>query len=75
MRYYDDSKGTNVDAVARALDSFHQPVVLIMGGRDKGGSYQALEARLPHKVRQVIVMGEAAETIAAPCSISCRSNL
>jgi UDP-N-acetylmuramoylalanine--D-glutamate ligase len=63
VRYYDDSKGTNVDAVARALDSFHQPVVLIMGGRDKGGSYQAIEARLPDKVRQVIVMGEAAETI------------
>jgi len=63
VRYYDDSKGTNVDAVARALDSFHQPVVLIMGGRDKGGSYQALETRLPNKVRQVIVMGEAAETI------------
>jgi UDP-N-acetylmuramoylalanine--D-glutamate ligase len=63
VRYYDDSKGTNVDAVARALDSFHQPVVLIMGGRDKGGSYRVLEERLKQKVRQLIVMGEAAETI------------
>jgi len=64
VRYYDDSKGTNVDAVARALDSFHQPVVLIMGGRDKGGSYRVLEKRLEQKVCQLIVMGEAAETIA-----------
>ena len=63
VRYYDDSKGTNVDAVARALDSFHQPIVLIMGGRDKGGSYRVLEERLKQKVRQLIVMGEAAETI------------
>ena len=64
VRYYDDSKATNVDAVARALDSFAQPVVLIMGGRDKGGSYQALEARLRQKVCQLIVMGEAADIIA-----------
>jgi UDP-N-acetylmuramoylalanine--D-glutamate ligase len=64
VRYYDDSKGTNVDAVARALDSFHQPVVLIMGGRDKGGSYRVLEKRLKQKVRQLIVLGEAAEIIA-----------
>ena len=63
VRYYDDSKGTNVDAVARALDSFQQPVVLIMGGRDKGGSYRVLEERMEQKVRQLIVMGEAAETI------------
>ncbi len=64
VRYYDDSKGTNVDAVARALESFHQPVVLIMGGRDKGGSYQVLEKHLEQKVRQLIVMGEAAQVIA-----------
>ena len=64
VRYYDDSKATNVDAVARALDGFAQPVVLIMGGRDKGCSYKALEALLGHKVCQLIVMGEAADTIA-----------
>lgn len=64
VRYYDDSKATNVDAVARALDSFHQPVVLIMGGRDKGGSYHVLDERLQTKVCQLIVMGEAGEAIA-----------
>jgi UDP-N-acetylmuramoylalanine--D-glutamate ligase len=64
VRYYDDSKATNVDAVARALEGFHQPVVLIMGGRDKGGSYRALEDLLRQKVSQLIVLGEAAQRIA-----------
>jgi UDP-N-acetylmuramoylalanine--D-glutamate ligase len=63
VRYYDDSKATNVDAVVRALESFEQPVVLIMGGRDKGGGYQALEAPLRRKVSQLVVLGEAAATI------------
>ena len=37
--FYDDSKGTNVGAVVAALDGFPRPVVLIAGGRDKGGDY------------------------------------
>lgn len=65
VRYYDDSKATNVDAVARALDCFEQPVVLIMGGRDKGGDYRPLEARLGLKATRLIVLGEAAQAIAA----------
>jgi UDP-N-acetylmuramoylalanine--D-glutamate ligase len=64
VRYYDDSKATNVDAVARALEGFDQPVVLIMGGRDKGGSYRGLEDLLRRKVSRLIVLGEAAQRIA-----------
>ena len=45
-RYYDDSKGTNVGAVVAALDGFPRPVVLIAGGRDKGGDYAPLAAVL-----------------------------
>jgi UDP-N-acetylmuramoylalanine--D-glutamate ligase len=63
VRYYDDSKATNVDAVARALEGFHEPVVLIMGGRDKGGSYRVLEGILRQKVSRLIVLGEAAGII------------
>lgn len=63
VKYYDDSKGTNVDAVARALESFSSPVVLIMGGRDKGGEYSALNPQLDRIVKHVIVMGEAGEKI------------
>ncbi len=65
VRYYDDSKATNVDAVCRALGGFGAPVVLIMAGRDKGGGYQALEEQVAAKVRALVVLGEAADTIRA----------
>lgn len=63
VRFYDDSKATNVDAVARALESFDSPVVLIMGGRDKGGGYESLRKQFAQCVKQLIVIGEAAEKI------------
>ncbi|MCL5277850.1 MAG: UDP-N-acetylmuramoyl-L-alanine--D-glutamate ligase, partial [Deltaproteobacteria bacterium] len=62
--YYDDSKATNVDAVAVALKSFSAPVILIMGGRDKGGDYGPLSRLIKEKVKRVLVMGEAKERIA-----------
>ena len=40
--FYDDSKGTNVGAVMRALQSFSQPVILLLGGRDKEGDFETL---------------------------------
>jgi UDP-N-acetylmuramoylalanine--D-glutamate ligase len=65
--YFDDSKGTNVGAVVAALDGFPRPVVLIAGGRDKGGSYQPLAEVLgrPGAGRAVVVIGEAAARIEA----------
>lgn len=63
VKYYDDSKATNVDAVLRALESFFSPVVLIMGGRDKGGSYESLRSQVGQKVKLLILLGEAAEKI------------
>jgi UDP-N-acetylmuramoylalanine--D-glutamate ligase len=63
ISYYNDSKATNVGAVARALESFDVPVILIMGGRDKGGSYSLLEKFIPGRVKRLIVMGEAREKI------------
>ncbi len=62
VRYFDDSKGTNTDAVIKALDCFDFPVILIMGGRGKGGSggngFQVLKEAVAQKVKQLIVMGE-----------------
>ena len=63
--YVDDSKGTNVDAVVRALEAFDRPTVLIMGGRDKGGDYTVLRPGLEKTVKQLVVMGEAAAIIEA----------
>jgi UDP-N-acetylmuramoylalanine--D-glutamate ligase len=64
VRYYDDSKGTNVDAVVAGLDGFPRPLALIAGGRDKGGSYAPLRAVLERNhTRGVVVIGEAAPLI------------
>ncbi len=66
VRYYDDSKGTNVGAVVTALAGISEPkAVLIAGGRDKEGSYVPLVEALRVKGRAVVVIGEAADRIAA----------
>ena len=63
VRYYDDSKGTNVGSVIRALDTFSAPVILLLGGRDKDGDFQNLKPLLVGKARQVILFGEARDRI------------
>lgn len=72
VRFFDDSKATNVDAVARALESFTHPLVLIMGGRDKGGTFSALKELVHKHVKTLIVMGEARGKIAAALAGACR---
>ncbi|MDD5167857.1 MAG: UDP-N-acetylmuramoyl-L-alanine--D-glutamate ligase, partial [Syntrophales bacterium] len=59
VSYYDDSKGTNVDAVQRALETFHTPVVLLLGGRDKAGDFESLIPEIKAKVKSLILFGEA----------------
>ena len=63
VRYYDDSKGTNVGSVIRALDTFSAPVILLLGGRDKDGDFQNLKPLRAAKAKQVILFGEARERI------------
>ncbi len=61
--FFNDSKATNVDAVIRAVESFTRPVVLIMGGLDKGGDFQKLRKVLARNTKRLIVLGQAAELI------------
>jgi UDP-N-acetylmuramoylalanine--D-glutamate ligase len=64
VRYYDDSKGTNVGAAVTALLGLREDrAVLIAGGRDKGGTYVPLVEALRTKGRAVVLMGEAAPMI------------
>ena len=63
VRFYDDSKGTNVGSVIRALDTFPATVILLLGGRDKDGDFDALKTILPRKAKKVILFGEARERI------------
>lgn len=61
--YYNDSKATNVDATRKAVESFDGGLWLILGGRDKQGDFQALEASLAGRIRRILLIGEAAEAI------------
>ncbi len=66
VRYYDDSKGTNVGASVAALSGLQEArAVLIAGGRDKLGDYGPLVAALREKGRALVVLGEAADRIEA----------
>ena len=74
VQFYDDSKGTNIDAVARALEVFDRPVVLIMGGRDKGGDFKQLQMLVQQHAKKLIVMGEAGDTIKSALKDVCRNG-
>lgn len=64
VRFYNDSKATNLDATVRAITAFEPGSVhLILGGRDKGASWGALVPLLRERVRRVLLVGEAAPAI------------
>lgn len=58
VSFINDSKATNVDAVFYALNSFQQPLILIIGGVDKGNEYQVLDALVKEKVKGLIFLGK-----------------
>lgn len=62
--YVNDSKGTNVDAVINALESFDQPIIWIGGGLDKGGRFDALRPAIGRRVKRAILFGAARQAIA-----------
>lgn len=64
VRYYNDSKGTNVGAVVKSLASFSGRVILLAGGVDKGGDYGALAAGIKSQVRRLVLFGAAKQIIA-----------
>ncbi len=63
IKYINDSKATNVNAVWFALDSIKTPMTLILGGRDKGNDYTELRDQLLEKVHTVIAIGESRDPI------------
>ncbi len=63
VRFINDSKGTNVGAVTKSLESFSKPLILIAGGRDKHGDFALLRELIKNKVKALILIGEAREKI------------
>ena len=63
VRYYNDSKATNVDATLKALDSFSGRILVILGGKDKDSDYTQLRTALREKAILALLIGAAAEKI------------
>jgi UDP-N-acetylmuramoylalanine--D-glutamate ligase len=61
VRFYNDSKGTNVGSVVKSLQSFSQPIILIAGGKDKNGDFGPLRGLIQSRVKRLILIGEAKE--------------
>lgn len=61
--FYNDSKATNVDAALKSIQSFDQKIILIAGGRDKGGDFEKLKKPVEERVKKIILLGEAKERL------------
>lgn len=64
VSFYDDSKGTNVGAVATSLAHFDRPVILIAGGRDKDSDFSLVNDLIAARVKALVLMGETRERLA-----------
>ena len=67
VTYWNDSKATNFHAVEAALRRFPEPVLLIAGGKAKGGDLAAFIRRITPRVRRIFLIGETAVLLAAAC--------
>jgi UDP-N-acetylmuramoylalanine--D-glutamate ligase len=65
VSFYNDSKATNVDATLKAIEAFPGSLFVILGGKDKGSPYEPLREPLRQKAKLALLIGAAAEKIAA----------
>jgi UDP-N-acetylmuramoylalanine--D-glutamate ligase len=68
VKFYNDSKATNVDATLKAITAFASPLIVILGGKDKGSPYTPLVDPLRKNARLVLLIGAATEKISAELS-------
>jgi UDP-N-acetylmuramoylalanine--D-glutamate ligase len=71
VRYFNDSKGTNVGAVVGSLESFTVPIVLIAGGKDKLGDFTPLLPSVRERVKKLILIGQAAGKLRSQLNGAC----
>jgi UDP-N-acetylmuramoylalanine--D-glutamate ligase len=65
VKFYNDSKATNVDSTVKALEAFDRDIIVILGGKDKGSDYTVLAPLVRERVKQVVLLGAASDKIAA----------
>ena len=63
VAFFNDSKGTNLDSVKRAVEKMDGPVVLIAGGKEKGTRFTSWIDPFKNKVKTIVAIGEAKKTI------------
>jgi UDP-N-acetylmuramoylalanine--D-glutamate ligase len=68
VKYINDSKATNVDSVWYALEAYQEPIVLLLGGRDKGNDYSKLIDPVEQHVKAIVAIGESAGTVVSEFS-------
>ncbi len=68
VEFINDSKATNIDATEKSLEGFPYPVVLILGGKDKGGDFRRLRPLIEKHCLLVMLIGQASDAIASQLS-------
>ena len=63
VAFYDDSCAANPHAVIHSLHSFHEPIILVMGGKDKETEFSVMAQDIRQKVKNLIIVGDAKEKI------------
>lgn len=63
ITFFNDSKATNIDATLKSIRSFSENIILILGGRDKGGDFRQLIPEIKNRVKAAILLGEAKDKI------------
>jgi UDP-N-acetylmuramoylalanine--D-glutamate ligase len=63
VEFINDSKATNVDATLKSIGSIDEPMVLVLGGKDKGGDFTILEEAIRQRVEHVLLLGHAVPAI------------
>jgi len=63
VEFVNDSKATTVDAAIKAIESFDRPIVLILGGKDKGSDFRPLRLAVAGRVKSVVLVGAAKDKI------------
>jgi len=64
IKFYNDSKATNVDSTVKALEAFERGIIVILGGKDKGSDYTVLAPLIRSRVKLIILIGAASDKIA-----------
>ena len=63
VKFVNDSKATNVDSVWYALQSYSNPIFLILGGKDKGNDYNQIKDLVIEKVKKIYAIGSSADKV------------